>query len=42
MSQPELMTEHLVKGVAGPESTGASNQPVYPTWPEGPPLPGLI
>ena len=31
MSQPELMIEHLVKGVAGPGNTGASNLPVlYP------------
>ena len=38
MSQPELMIEHLVKEVAGPESPAASNSPVLP----GPPFPGLI
>ena len=31
MSQPELMIEHLVNGVAGSGSTGASNSPVLLT-----------
>lgn len=35
MSWPELMIDHLVKGVTGSGSTGASNSPMLPTWPEG-------
>lgn len=31
MPWPELMIDHLVKGVSGPGSTGASNSPVLPT-----------
>ena len=34
-SWPELMIEHLLKGMAGPGSTGASNSLVLPTWLEG-------
>lgn len=30
--RPEQVTEHLVKGVAGPGSTGANNSPMLPTW----------
>ena len=29
--RPEQVTEHLVKGVAGPGSTGANNSPMLPT-----------
>lgn len=32
MSWPELMIEHMVKGVAGSISTGASNSPLLPMW----------
>lgn len=31
MSQPELMIEYPVKGIAGPGSIGASNSPVLLT-----------
>lgn len=34
-SWPELMTDHLVKGMAGPESTGASSSPALPRCLEG-------
>lgn len=47
MSRPELMIEHLVKGVAGQGSTGANTLPVLLMWLEvpwtsDPPLPVLI
>jgi len=34
MSQPELMIEHLVEGVAGPGTSGAGNSPMLFIWPE--------
>lgn len=35
MSQPELMIEHLVEGVAGPGNSGAGgNSPMLSMWPE--------
>lgn len=34
-SRPEVMIEHLVKGMAGPGSTGANNSSVLTTWQKG-------